>query len=104
MCPNKSDLYGSSHERQHLPLKLAWAIATHKSQGLTLEKTWVDTGKSEKFTGLTYFGFSRVRKLQDLIVELMTLERLQCIKYKDTLLYRVLEEKRLNKLAEITMH
>ena len=34
-------------------LKLAWAITTHKSQGLTLEKVWVDIGKSETFTGLT---------------------------------------------------
>ena len=41
---NQSDLYGSSHERQHLPLKLAWAIMTHNSQGLTLEKAWVDIG------------------------------------------------------------
>ena len=60
--------------------------------------------KSETFTALTYDGLSRVRKLQDLIVESITLERLQCTKYKDTLLYVVLEEKRLDKLAEITMH
>ena len=58
---NQSDLYGSSHERQHLPLKLVWAIMTHKSQGLTLEKAWVDIGKSEKFTAFTYVGFSRVK-------------------------------------------
>ena len=31
---NQSDLYGSSHERQHVPLKFAWAITTHKSQVL----------------------------------------------------------------------
>ena len=60
--------------------------------------------KSENFTALTYAGLSRVRKLQDVIVEPMTLERLQCIKYKDTLLYIVLEEKRLDERAEITMH
>ena len=60
---HQSDLYCSSHERQHLPLKLAWAMTIHKSQGLTLEKAWVDIGKSEKFTGLTYVGLSRVRKL-----------------------------------------
>ena len=65
---NESDLHGSSHERQQLPLKLSWAITIRKSQGLTLDKAWVDLGKSEKFTRLTYVGFSRVRKLDYLIV------------------------------------
>ena len=36
------------HERQQLPLKLAWSVTIHKSQGLTLSKAWIDIGKSEK--------------------------------------------------------
>ena len=64
---NESDLYGSLYERQQLPMQFSWAITIHKSQGLTLEKAWVDIGKSEKFSGLTYVGLSRVRKLEDLI-------------------------------------
>ena len=35
---NESDLYGSSHERQQLPVKLSWAITIHKSQDLTFDK------------------------------------------------------------------
>ena len=34
------------HERQQIPLTLAWAITIHKSQGLTLPKAWIDIGKS----------------------------------------------------------
>ena len=67
-------------ERQQLPLKLAWAITIHKSRGLTLKKAWVDLGPSEKFSGMTYVALSRVKKLEDLIVEPMTLDRLQAPK------------------------
>ena len=59
---------------------------------MTLDKAWVDLEKSEKFTGLAYVGLSMVRKLHALIVEHMTLERLQYIKSKSTFKYRMLEE------------
>ena len=34
------------HERQQLPLRLAWALTIHRSQGLTLSKAWIDIGKN----------------------------------------------------------
>ena len=63
---SNSDILGSSYERQQLPLKLAWSITIHKSQGLTLSKAWIDLGTTEKVAGLAYVALSRVRKLDDL--------------------------------------
>ena len=50
----------SVHERQQLPLKLAWALTIHKSQGLTLPQAWVDIGKSEQTLGITYVALRTV--------------------------------------------
>ena len=47
-----------------LPLKLAWAVTIHKSQGLTLV---IDVGKREFSTGLIFVACSRVRQLQDIL-------------------------------------
>jgi len=33
---------------RQLPLKLAWGLTIHKSQGLTLEKAIIDIGKKER--------------------------------------------------------
>ena len=78
---------------------MSWAITIHKSQGLTLDKAWIDLGTSERNIGLAYVAISRVRKLNDLIVEPMTLERLQAVKNCKDFEYRKIEEERLNKLA-----
>jgi len=39
----------SGGQRSHLqlPLKLAWAVTIHKSQGLTLNKVVINVGKKE---------------------------------------------------------
>lgn len=92
----------SIHERQQLPLKLAWALTIHKSQGLTLHKSWTDIGKSEATLGLTYVAISRVRHLSSLVLEPMSFDRLRNIKKCKNLKYRKAEELRLKKIAERT--
>ena len=91
----------SLHERQQLPLKLAWAITIHKSQGLTLSKAWIDIGKSEKTAGVSYVAISRIRMLSHCILEPVTFERLTSLKKSVNLQYRIEEEARLDNLAKI---
>jgi len=89
-------------ERQQFPLKLAWSITIHKSQGLTLKNCWIDFGPSEKVAGLTYVALSRVRRLSNLVIEPMSYDRLHSIKKTSNYKYRLLEKTRLNTLAQKT--
>ena len=90
------------HERQQLPLRLAWALTIHKSQGLTLPKAWIDIGKSERTAGVSYVAISRVKSLASCVIEPMTYERLTSLKSSANLQYRLEEENRLDHLAQAT--
>jgi ATP-dependent exoDNAse (exonuclease V) alpha subunit len=85
-----------------LPIRLAYALTIHKSQGLTLPKAWVDIGKSEKTPGISYVAISRVKTLTSCVIEPMTFERLTSMKSSANLKYRLVEEKRLYILAQAT--
>ena len=92
ICPitQVSESLGQKYERQQLPLKLAWAMTIHKFQGLTLTKAWID--------------LRRVNKLQDLLTEPMTLERLQALKTSIYFKFRLEEENPLDMLAHETLN
>lgn len=53
---------------RQLPLRIAWAVTIHKSQGLTFDKVIIDAGAAFAF-GQVYVALSRCRTLEGISLE-----------------------------------
>jgi ATP-dependent exoDNAse (exonuclease V) alpha subunit len=54
---------------EQIPIKLAWAITIHKSQGKTFDKAIVDLGRGTFAHGQTYVALSRCSSFEGLVLK-----------------------------------
>lgn len=52
----------------HYPLKLAWSITIHKSQGMSFDRICIDFSRAPFAHGQTYVALSRARTLEGIIL------------------------------------
>ena len=93
---------GQRLSRQQLPLRLRYPITIHKSLGQTLPQVVLDLGKAEKAAGSSFVAISRVRSLQNLVLQPVSFQRLEAIGKSKQLQERLREEERLRNLAKVT--
>lgn len=65
------------------PMQLGWAATIHKSQGVTVDKAWLDMSSIRKIPeegrhGLAYVGLSRTRTLEGLAISGWLPEAVRC--------------------------
>jgi len=81
--------YSTLH-REQIPLRVAYAITIHKSQGATLDCALIDIGSSTFECGQAYVALSRVRDIESLYIHTIEAARIRAhptvIRFYETLM------------------
>jgi ATP-dependent DNA helicase PIF1 len=64
--------------RSQIPLRIAYAITVHKSQGVSLDSALIDIGSSVFEYGQAYVALSRVRSLEGLYIHRLQPHAIVC--------------------------
>ncbi len=64
------------------PIRLAWAVTIHKSQGKTFDRVIIDVGRGTFATGQMYVALSRCRTLEGMILKTKLLRRHVLVDYR----------------------
>lgn len=102
---NAKNMYSkrTNSSRTQYPLRLAYAITTHKVQGETLLSGVVNLGESEKSLGQTFVQIFRFKKLSQFLIQPFAFDRLLKIAKSESLAPRLKEEKNLKTLFDKTV-
>ena len=79
-------------KKHQIPLKLAWALTIHKSQGMSLDYVCTDIGETIFEYGQVYVVLSRVKELKGLFIKHIDLSKIRAhpkvIEYYNILTYK----------------
>ncbi|KAE8741062.1 hypothetical protein FOCC_FOCC013433 [Frankliniella occidentalis] len=76
---------GETCSRTQFPITLSFACSIHQSQGLTLEKAYIDIGLKEMSPGITYVALSRVKSLSGIILKGFPAKRIELLNTKHSI-------------------
>jgi ATP-dependent DNA helicase PIF1 len=82
---NKKIVKTSKGSYTQYPLKLAWAVTIHKSQGKTFDRVIIDLGRGAFSHGQTYVALSRCKEFENIYLK-------RPVRYNDIILDKEIEE------------
>ncbi len=89
----KDEESGFTVSKSQIPLKLAYALSVHKSQGMSLDLVEIDIGNSVFEAGQAYVALSRVRTLEGLFILDFAPERIRAHPKVKAFYGKILKEK-----------